>query len=224
MISQIKKHYSKKARLKRGEMFKRLLSPGKESKILDLGGWDGAHIYSIVKNDYNITIADISETSLKKAREQYHYKTVLIDESEKLNFADKEFDIVFCNSVIEHVTLPKNKIWNTKSTKEFQEAAFKRQKQFADEIRRIGKSYFVQTPFKYFIVESHSWLPGIIVFLPRNILIKTLKLFNKFWFKKTSPDWNLLTIKNMKFLFPDAEVHLEKSLGMIKSIIAVKKN
>jgi hypothetical protein len=222
MIKKIQKYYSKKARLKRGRIFNEVLSPYEGKNILDLGGWNGAHINSVIKGKCNITIADISEVALSQAKQKYNYGTVLINENEKLDFHDSEFDIVFCNSVIEHVTLPKSQVWNFTSTKDFKNLAFKRQKDFADEIRRISKSYFVQTPNKYFLIESHTWLPAIIVFLPRYLLIKILGLFNKFWVKKTSPDWNLLTINQMKLLFPDAKIYTEKSLGMIKSIIAIR--
>ena len=139
-----------------------------------------------------------------------------------LPFSDHEFNIVFCNSVIEHVTIPKEEIWSFKSTKDFKNLSLKRQVEFANEIRRIGKSYFVQTPNKYFIIESHTWLPGLIVFLPRSIQIKTIKFFNKFWVKTTTHDWNLLTFKDMKKLFPDAVIYKEKSFGLTKSLIAIK--
>jgi hypothetical protein len=126
------------------------------------------------------------------------------------------------NSVIEHVTIPKEEIWSFKSTKDFKNLSLKRQVEFANEIRRIGKSYFVQTPNRYFIIESHTWLPGLIVFLPRSIQIKTIKIFNKFWVKKQPPDWNLLTFKDMQRLFPDAIIYKEKSFGLTKSLIAIK--
>ncbi len=46
-----------------------------------------------------------------------------------LPFKDKSYDIVFSNSVIEHV------------------GNLEKQKQFADEVQRVGKSYFIQTPY-----------------------------------------------------------------------------
>ena len=50
-----------------------------------------------------------------------------------------------------------------------------------------------------------------------------MKQLNKFWVKKTQPDWNLLTEKDMKILFPDAEIIVKKKLGMKKEIIAIKR-
>ncbi|MBA3986571.1 MAG: methyltransferase domain-containing protein [Flavobacteriales bacterium] len=193
--------------------------------MLDLGGGNGKYINSILpKNqDFNVTISDILIDDLKYAEDNFKYKTTRLIEDKKLPFEDTAFDIVFCNSVIEHVTIPKNDIWILKSTKKFQHLSFKRQQEFAEEIKRIGKSYFVQTPYKYFLIESHSWLPGFIVLLPRPLQIKTIKFFNKFWPKKTSPDWNLLTFKQMQQLFPEALIYREKILGFTKSLIAIKK-
>jgi hypothetical protein len=80
----------------------------------------------------------------------------------------------------------------------------------------------VQTPYRYFIIESHSWLPGIIVFLPRPVLVHVLRFMNKFWPKQTSPDWRLLTIGEFSQMFPDAKIEREKSLGFVKSLMAIK--
>jgi len=60
----------------------------------------------------------------------------------------------------------------------------------------------VQTPNKYFLLETHSWLP-FIQYLPRFVLIPFIKFMNKFWIKKNQPDWNLLDKKDMKKLFPN---------------------
>jgi hypothetical protein len=123
--------------------------------------------------------------------------------------------------VIEHVTLPKNEVWTTRSGREFRERSLKHQRAFADEIQRVGRQFFVQTPYRWFVLESHSWLP-FIGWLPRELIVPILKVSRKFWPKWTSPDWYLLNRRELASMFEGAEIRDEKWLGLTKSIMAVK--
>lgn len=140
-----------------------------------------------------------------------------------VKFPDKYFDIVYCSSVIEHTTVEKSKIWDYQNGKEFKLESWKKQKLFAEEIVRLGKQYFVQTPSKTFPIESHTWLP-FFGYLPREILLPLLKISNKYWVKAAPPDFNLLGFKEMKMLFPEAEIVSENKIGFTKSIMAIKSN
>lgn len=223
MIKKVAQLFSQKNRARRAVMFRRYLQPTQQDKILDLGSADGSFIAEIIPFRENVFIADINEEMLCRGRARYGFEMVLLDESGILPFEDNYFEIVHCNSVIEHVTIDKTRRWSLQSTKEFTKAAFARQKQFASEIRRVGKSYFVQTPNKNFVFESHTWLP-LVQFLPRPLLIKTIRFLNKWWVKKTSPDWNLLTAEQMRELFPEAIITREKVFGLTKSLIAIGGN
>jgi hypothetical protein len=223
MIAKVAWSFSQSHRVRRAALFHRYLHPTQEDKILDLGSEDGSFVADIIPFRKNVFIADIDEEMLSRGRARYGFKTVLLDESGVLPFEDDYFDIIHCNSVIEHVAIDKKQQWSLQSQKEFIEVAFERQKRFAGEIRRVGKNYFVQTPNKNFIFESHTWLP-LVQFLPRPLLIKTIKFLNKWWVKKTAPDWNLLTVKQMKELFPDAVIIKERVLGLTKSLIAIGRN
>jgi len=220
MIAKIAEALSKRCRAKRAVLFCQHLHPTWQSKILDIGSENGSFIASVVPFRENVVIADIDEEMLSRGREKYGFKTILLDESGVLPFEDNCFDIVHCNSVIEHVTVDKVLCSSLKSSKEFKKAAYKRQQRFASEIRRVGKSYFVQTPNRNFVIESHCWLP-LVQFLPRTMLIKTIRWLNRWWVKTTAPDWNLLTVKQMKKLFPDSVIVKERILGLTKSLIAI---
>ena len=225
MITDLVKNFSSKARKKRADIFKKHFVIDKNTKILDLGSETGANIKNVLEGTLaepeNIYIADIDERLVNIGEKLYGFRPVVIDETGRLPFDEKYFDIVYCSSVIEHVTIPKKEIWTCLSGKEFKARLLKRQQEFAHEIRRLGKQYFVQTPYKYFLVESHTWLP-FIAFLPRLILVYLIKFTNMFWVKKTSPDWYLLNKLEFQSLFPEATIIEERVLGLTKSLMAIK--
>ena len=225
MITNIILKLSKKARQKRALMFRRQFQFECETRLLDVGSENGANINFVLEGTTyrpeNIFIADIDRNAIESGKANFGFQPVLLDESGKLPFEDNFFDIVYCSSVIEHVTVGKDEMWEITDGQRFRELAIHRQKIFADEIRRVGKKYFVQTPNRNFIIESHSWLP-FVGSLPRSIFVKVIKFSNRFWVKQTIPDYNLLDKTELKELFPDAEIVAEKKFGMIKSIIAVK--
>jgi hypothetical protein len=221
MLKKLFTHYSLKARARRTRIFHSYFKMNEKTKVLDLGGHDGELIMTMGIDKKNIYVADFDIVALEKAKKN-GLNTVLLDESGGIPCAKNDYDIIFCNSVIEHVTVDKDDMYNIMSGKKFRTAALQRQKYFADQIQAKSDKYYVQTPYKYFIIESHSWLPVIIVLLPRRLQIATIRFFNKFWPKQTSPDWNLLTVKDMKLLFPGAKIVKEKSFFLTKSLIAVK--
>lgn len=213
------------ARAKRASVFRETFSIGPATRILDLGSEDGSAIASVIAGTRaqpgNVYIADIDEKRVQEGKRRYGFVPVTIPESGRLPFDDGYFDIVYCSSVIEHVTVDKNDAWALTSGAEFRQRAEKRQREFAREIRRLGKSYYVQTPNKWFPIESHTWLP-LVGFLPRSWQIKIISLSNRYWIKRTSPDWLLLTATEMRALFPEAEIRAERLVGLTKSIMAIR--
>lgn len=224
-LVKLAKFVSRRARSKRAALFRGLFTLNDDIRILDLGSEDGTNIHSVLQgtgiNPENIYVADIDSDLVDKAHERYGFQPVVIPESGLLPFPDQFFDIVYCSSVIEHVTIPKDEVWKLYSGSEFKRRSLQRQKEFSDEIRRVGKCYFVQTPYRYFPVESHTWLP-FIAWLPRILLIPILRFANRVWIKRTDPDWYLLNRREMAELFDDAEILDEKVLGLTKSIMAIK--
>ena len=201
-------------------MFRRLFPDAMGQSILDLGGGDGSHIAMVLPAHKNVTIADIDRRKLDLAESRYGYKSRVLEEAATLPFGDGEFDIVFCSSVIEHITGPKDIVGNIRSTRVFEAEAVLYQQKFAEEVRRIGKGYFVQTPYKYFLIESHTIAPGFVVLLPR---AAQLEIWKRWPFYNHVPDFNLLTVRDMRRCFPDAEIHLESVFGLTKSIMAVRR-
>ena len=131
----------------------------------------------------------------------------------KLPFRDDSFDIAFSNSTIEHV------------------GDLAAQREFAHEVSRISRAYFVQTPNRYFPVEPHYMTP-LVQFLPRGLFRRVARNFTV-WGLITRPDAatidaavrsiDLITPSRMRALFPDAEIRTERWLGLAKSLIAVRR-
>ncbi len=222
MLSSIMRRLGTRSRTKRARFLKSQIDIPIYASILDLGGGTGAHIAYVFPDYKNITVSDYSENDLKIASERYGYKTVLADGTVTLPFKDKEFDFVFCSSVIEHVTGPKDRVVAMTSTSQFIDGATRAQSAFAAEIARIAKAYYVQTPHRYFLIESHSWLPLPLGILPRQLLIPLLRFAARVLPKSTSPDWHLLVPRQMQILFPEAKIYVEKVAGWPKSIMAIR--
>jgi SAM-dependent methyltransferase len=215
-----------RARGARAAVFQREFSIGPNTRILDIGSEDGSAIARVLAGtDFrpsNVYIADIDAKRVEAGQHRYGFVPVPIPESGALAYPDRFFDIVYCSSVIEHVTVPKAEIWRARGASEFRRRSEQRQRAFAAEIRRLGKAYFVQTPNKWFPIESHTWLP-LVGFAPRPLQLATIAATNRFWIKSTNPDWHLLTAREMAELFPDAEIHRERFLGLTKSLMAIRR-
>ena len=217
--------FSGKARQKRAALFRSRFALDARTRILDLGAEGGANIHAVLGGTgvrpENVYIADILAQHVQEGARRYRYVPVLVSAGSPLPFPDKFFDIVFCSSVIEHVTLPKNRIWKEFSTRRFREESLRRQREFAAEIRRVGKRYFVQTPYRHFPIEAHSWLP-FVAWLPRWLLIPVQRVANIVWVTRTDPDFHLLDRREFAALFGEAEIVEERVFGLTKSLMAVK--
>jgi SAM-dependent methyltransferase len=226
LLNQTINSFRSHSRSKRAKLFNRLFPTiTSETRILDLGAADGSYLATVLSGRTfraeNVYISDIDSTKIYKGQEEFGFVPVVLQESGSLPFEDGYFDIVHCSSVIEHVTLPKSDVWQPLHEEEFRKISFNRQTQFADEIRRIGKCYFVQTPNRGFPVEAHTWLP-FVGYFPHQILVKIIPYVNRYWIKSTKPDWCLLNNQELSHLFPDGVIYSEKFLGLTKSIIAVR--
>jgi hypothetical protein len=135
----------------------------------------------------------------------------------RLPFRDEAFDVVFSNSVIEHVGDSQS------------------QRRFALEVIRTGKAYWVQTPNRGFPVEQHLLTP-LIHWLPRawqrtlaprfnlwRYLVRVTPDRREFFIRHYLDDIRLLTAAELRSLFPGAEILRERVLGATKSLIVFRK-
>ena len=194
--------------------------------ILDLGGGDGELALRLKRKDIDasLTVADIY-TALPPAQSGIRF--VRLQEDKLLPFVDGEFDLVICNAVIEHVTLPKVECMSAVAIlpeREWHSRSLESQRIFANEIRRVSRSYFVQTPHHDFPIDTHLWLP-FTNWWSHNWLVRLSRFTDRFWIKSVGGlvDWNLLRTAEMCALFPEAEIYIERWLGIPKSVIAYKQ-
>ena len=220
-------HLSKLTRTikrRRVDWFIEALRLGPSDKVLDLGSEDGSYLGSFYPYPENIWLADIasSERSMQKGVAQYNLGGYyVISESGKLPFNGNEIDAVWCNSVIEHVTVSFEERGILNDV-EFQEIARKHQSFFAEEVNRISKKFFVQTPYKHFPIEAHAWLP-FVQYLPQPARHKLSKMTDAVWVKQWGADFLLYDKRRFSHDFQMAEIDFERLLNFPKALIAIKK-
>jgi len=177
--------------------------------ILDIGGtqqfWD--LMLGDDSPDIRVTLLNIDHQKVSSKR----FISARGDARSMPEFASNSFDVVFSNSVIEHV------------------GTYENQRQMANEIRRVGRSFFVQTPNKRFPLEPHFLFPWF-QYLPVATRAWLVSRFDVGWYKRI-PDARaaraevesieLLTKKRFAALFPGARIHEEKVAGLTKSFVAI---
>jgi SAM-dependent methyltransferase len=210
----------------RARTFLELIRPRPGDRMLDLGGSDGSLAARISAHvPLQVTVADLTEDHGDAVRARGFRHVVLSDGA--LPYGPGDFDIVLCNSVIEHVTLPKEhcSVSARVEQRTWMHEARARQQAFAAEIRRLGASYFVQTPHRHFPIEQHVHLP-FVQYLSHNGLCRVVEFTDRWWIKGCGGivDWELLDIPTMRAMFPDGAIHVERFAGLPKSIIAWRRN
>jgi hypothetical protein len=197
-------------RRRRFDFFLSLLDHVKRpARILDVGGtqdfWESMGRGNL--GDLRVTLLNLEAQPVSGS----NFESVAGDARDLSRYADGSFDVVFSNSVIEHLG-----------------PGFADQQLMADEIRRVAQRYFVQTPNRHFPIEPHFLTPGF-QFLPVSARVWAATHFNLGWYKKfTDRDAarrevgsiSLLTGRQMRRLFPGALIYKEKFLGLTKSFVA----
>jgi hypothetical protein len=125
--------------------------------------------------------------------------------------ATGSYDLVFSNSVIEHV------------------GGHAERMRFADTVHRLADRHWVQTPYRYFPVEPHWLFPGF-QFLPLAVRAEVARRWPLASLRSSSHEdglrgalgVELLSRSEMAFYFPASALRLERMMSLIKSMIAVK--
>jgi SAM-dependent methyltransferase len=177
-----------RARARRHARFFALTRLSGDARVLDVGC--GRIGLRALEPALEITGVDLVE------RPDYPGPFVQADASTGLPFADGEFELVYCSSVIEHVPPA-------------------RRAAFAKEVRRVGRGWFVQTPAYSFPIEPHSLLPFAHWLGPR--------VRQRYWPLGAAGAWEeiqLLKRAEMEALFGPADA--ERLGPLVKSWVCVR--
>jgi SAM-dependent methyltransferase len=208
MLAGLFVRLSRRFRRRRIERCVRLLGIGEQSRVLDVGGT--MEIWRLAPVVPRLVILN----EPRAGEEAQGGGALIFADGRALPFRDQAFDVVFSNSVIEHV------------------GDWESQQRFAAEAVRVGRKYWVQTPNRRFPVESHLCTP-LVHWLPRSWQARLLRWGTVWeWIARPTPDRRefyldhyltkvrLLTAGNLRRLFPGATILRERFLGLTKSFVA----
>jgi hypothetical protein len=176
-----------------------------EMRVVDLGGtalfWEG-----VPTKPLHVTTLNISDPYTSDAG----WITQLNGDA-CTDKAPGTFDLVFSNSLIEHV------------------GGHWRRSRLADEVHRLADRHWVQTPYRFFPVEPHWMAPGM-QWLPvpaRAALTQRWPLGHIHADSyeeglREAMEIELLTVSEMRHYFPTSRIWYERFGGLVKSLVAIK--
>jgi hypothetical protein len=201
---------SHRLRGRRFERFDRLASLlPRPLRVIDIGGtndfweqrgWAG-------RDDVSITLVNLAPQERRHA----NVKPVTGDATSLADHADKSYDIAFSNSVIEHLFTLRNQL------------------AMANEVRRVARAYWVQTPNFWFPMEPHFLMPGWH-WLPESARVAVLRRRPVGWMgrcpdpevaRRIVTEVRLLRRRELASLFPEASIVGERFGGLVKSWTAI---
>ena len=193
-------------------LFQSIIDPQPEDVILDVGGqphtWTACP--QIVER---IICLNTHPNPWDEAEFPGYNISIVVGNGCNLKYKDASHNILFSNSVIEHV------------------GDWKKQCAFAREVRRVGRSLWIQTPAFECPLEPHFLAP-FVHWLPVALRRRILRWLTPWgWIKKPSQEMvdktiaytRLLTKRQMTELFPDCRILTERLFWVLpKSYIAVR--
>jgi len=185
----------------------RILDIGGRSSFWEQRGWSA-------RQDIRIVIVNLEAELAKEETGRPAYDNIEMragDATDLSAFPDQSFDIVFSNSVIEHLE------------------TFERQSAMASEVRRLAPQYWIQTPNFWFPVEPHFLTP-FWHWLPVNVRVALLRRHRWGWCGPCADldearslvlEHRLMRATELRGLFPGATLTRERIGPFVKSFVAV---
>ncbi len=191
LFRRLLKRFSRLSRTKKFELCWKLFRPRANDRVLDVGASGEVFLRYTLEDVYpyreRIVAGGFAVREVVSARHFYPDCRYAVFDGCSLPFPDKSFDLVFSNAVIEHV------LGRTS------------QRRFAEEMMRVGKSWFVTTPNYWFPFESHYHLP-FIQFLPLVLQREYNRLLGGHIPKGKLANVALLSASRLQRLFPTSRI------------------
>lgn len=205
-LLSFKTSFSLKARKKMFDLFMKRMSPGETDEVLDLGATPDTRLAdsNIFDKLYpykgNITVCSIEDCS--EIVSGIGLRQFVFNEPKKaLPFEDKRFDLCYSSAVLEHV--------GNRNDQEF----------FINECLRVAGKIFVTTPYRYFPLEMHTFIP-FLHWLPWKTFQKIVRRTKgEFW--ASTENLNLCAKKDilaMNLIRP-VEIRFIRTMGMKSNMI-----
>jgi len=190
-FKRVLKNLSRKSRTKKFDLLNQMFRARPEDRVLDVGVSGEVFLQYSLEDVYpfpgRIVAGGYEAREILAARRQYPQPQYAQFDGCALPFPDQSFDLAFSNAVIEHILGPG------------------RQEKFAQEMMRVGKSWFVTTPNFWYPFETHHHLP-FFQFLPLPAQMQYNRLLGTHIPKGTVQELGLLSARQMQRLFPTGQI------------------
>jgi hypothetical protein len=196
VITRLFNRLSQRSRRIKMELLQQWLPLQGHERILDIGSQVDPHSRQVLErysDPSRITAANIVPEHLAAIRAAFPGVHTVLCDARQMPFRDREFDIVYSNAVIEHV------------------GDLASQQRMADEVRRVGKRWFLTTPNRWYPFEFHVRMP-LISWLPPRWMHRAARLCGydhiqrRYRIGTDHSDVQLLTARQLRRMFPDSLV------------------
>jgi ubiquinone/menaquinone biosynthesis C-methylase UbiE len=188
---RILQSFSHRSRTKKLDLLLKLFRPRPEDRVLDVGASAEIFVQHTLEDVYpyptRIVAGGYEANEVLSARRHSSQPLYVLFDGCALPFPDQSFDLVFSNAVIEHILGPG------------------RQERFAQEVMRVGKSWFITTPNYWYPFESHHHLP-LFQFFPRTVQMEYNRLLGTHITRGTVQELGLLSARQLRRLFPTSQI------------------
>lgn len=195
-----------RARSRRRDLFAASFPDIAAMRVLDLGG--RADTWADLR-PADLTVVNLSAPEIADAPPGVD--AVVGDACARDLLAGESFDLVFSNSVLEHV------------------GGHAARQAFADNVHRLGTRHWVQTPYRYFPLEPHWLCPGM-QWLPVAAKVRIAQVWplghsgparSRRAATSAVLATELVSMTEMRHYFPGSQLLLERYAGAVKSLTAV---